>query len=324
VRKAGATLYREAVYDDTMRRLRMALVVLAVMAGCGGGGGGSGPWRAYAAPGTQGVTAVWAFAPDDVWAGSQIILHFDGTAFAPVVSPPLVGFVADFLGFAPDDLYAVAGVSLLHWDGAAWSVVSFADAIAPSELQALWGTSGDDLWLGDSLNGQVFHWNGAAWSTSNTMVVQVRDLWGSSDSDIYAGGQLGISHWNGSGWSAISDPLVENTDGVWGFGTDDVWAVGEFGTLAHWDGSAWTEAMDGDFPPDHLSVWGAAPDDVWTVGFSGDVSHWNGARWSPSAVGTFPYYPLLNKVHGSSASNVWAVGLSTDGKNSGVILRRGF
>src|SRR5262252_10638259 len=113
-----------------MRGPNTALLLGAVVvaAGCGGGGaGGGGAWRAYASPGTQGVTAVWAFAPDDVWAGSQIMLHFDGSAFRAVTTPP-IGFVADFLGFAPDDLYAVSGAALLHWDGAAWSTVSFGGA----------------------------------------------------------------------------------------------------------------------------------------------------------------------------------------------------
>ena len=126
----------------------------AIAAGCGGGGSdGGGPWHAYASPGSNGVTALWAFAPDDVWAGSQIILHFDGASFKPVDTPP-IGFVADFWGFAPNDLYAVSGPSLLHWDGVSWSVIDFADAIDPSNLTAVWGTSGGDLWLGDVWKGR--------------------------------------------------------------------------------------------------------------------------------------------------------------------------
>src|SRR5205814_7552989 len=118
-----------------MRRLALAILLGAAAASCGGGGGGgSTTWRSYASPGTNGVTALWAFAPDDVWAGSQIMLHFDGTSFKPVATPP-VGFVADFWGFAPNDLYAVSGNSLLHWDGNAWSIVDFAGAIDPFDLQ---------------------------------------------------------------------------------------------------------------------------------------------------------------------------------------------
>jgi hypothetical protein len=303
-----------------MRRLWLAVLVAAGMAGCGGGG--DGPWRSYGSPGTYGVTAVWAFAPDDVWAGSQIMLHFDGTAFTPVPTPP-IGFVTDFLGFAPDDLYAVAGSSLLHWDGAAWSTVDFGGAIDPTGLQAIWGTSRNDLWLGDSLNGRVHRWNGTTWTTTITQTVEVTDLWGSSSSDVYASGIFGMSRWNGGAWTEISDTAVEQAEAMWGFGANDVWAVGDFGTLAHWNGQAWTDTLPADddrFQEDHTSVWGAASDDVWAVGDFGAISHWDGRRWSQRQVGDFPYHPFLNKVHGSSASDIWVVGLSSDGKNTGVIL----
>ena len=308
-----------------MRRLVLAIVLGAgTAASCGGGGGGgNGSWHSYASPGTNGVTALWAFAPDDVWAGSQIMLHFDGTAFTPVATPP-IGFVADFWGFAPDDLYAVSGVSLLHWDGAAWSVVDFAGAIDPSDLTAVWGTSGDDLWLGDSLNGQVFRWNGTAWSTGITQTVMVADLWGVAGGPVYAGGTFGISRYDGSAWTSIADANVASeAAGMWGFGANDVWAAGDFGTLAHWDGAMWTDTIPADnpdFQDGTTSMWGAAPNDVWAVGDGGAISHWDGTGWSQIQVGAFPYYPFLNKVHGSSASDVWVAGLSSDGKNTGVIL----
>jgi len=71
---------------------------------------------------------------------------------------------------------------------------------------------------------------------------------------------------------------------------------------------------------DHASVWGAAPDDVWAVGDFGAISHFDGARWTQIQYGTFPFLPFLSKVHGSSAHDIWAVGRSSDGKNAGVIL----
>ena len=303
----------------------MTMTLFAAALGCGGGSGGSGGggiWHSYASPGTIGVTALWVFAPDDVWAGSQIVLHFDGSSFQPVTTPP-IGLVADFWGFAPDDLYAVSGASLFHWDGASFTLVDFKGAISPVDLQAVWGTSGNDLWLGDSLNGQVFRWDGATWTSTITQTVEVTDLWGASDSAVYAGGTFGLSRFGGSAWADIGGATVSGAAGVWGFADDDVWAVGDFATLAHWDGAAWTDTFpsaNANFLDSHKSVWGAAPNDVWAVGDGGAISHFDGARWSQIQTGTFPYYPFLNKVHGSSAADVWVVGLSSDGKNTGVIL----
>jgi len=312
-----------------MRGLALAILVGVGAASCGSGDGGNvgGGWRSYASPGTNGVTALWAFAPDDVWAGSQIMLHFDGTAFKPVPTPP-IGFVADFWGFAPNDLYAVSGSSLLHWDGTAWTIVDFAGAIHPIDLEAVWGTSANDLWLGDSLNGYVFRWNGTTWSTGITQTVEVSDLWGvPNGGPVFAGGTFGISRWSGSVWSSVADIGVANqAAGIWGFSATDVWAAGEFGTLAHWDGQMWTDtvpANNPDFEDNSKSIWGAAPDDVWAVGDGGAISHWNGKAWTQTQVGGFPFYPFLNKVHGSSANDIWVAGLSSDGKNTGVILHNG-
>ena len=295
--------------------------------GCGRSGSSNGGWQAYPVPGAMGVTAVWSFAPDDVWAGSQIVLHFDGSAWTEVATPvSTLGFVADFWGFAPDDLYAVTGVTLLRWDGTAWSTVDFGGAIVPTDLQAIWGTSDDDLWLGDMLNSRVFHWNGTAWSTTVAQTTDVEDLWGVAGAPggpLFASGTFGISRWNGSAWSAASGAaIMGGASGLWGFGAGDVWSVGDFGTLAHWNGAAWTDTTpdDPNFLPGGEAVWGAAPDDVWVVGDLGTIDHWDGKGWTQTLVGAFPYYPQLDKVHGSSADDVWVVGLGTDGKNDGVIL----
>ena len=54
-----------------MTRARAAVLLLAGIAGCGGSGNGSGPWRPFTIPNTFDVAALWAFAPNDVWAGGD-------------------------------------------------------------------------------------------------------------------------------------------------------------------------------------------------------------------------------------------------------------
>src|ERR687887_2323503 len=75
------------------------------------------------------------------------------------------------------------------------------------------------------------------------------------------------------GWS-WSNPLPQgNTlNSVWGSARDDVWAVGHFGTILHWDGSAWSASLSGiptDDAHNFYGVWGSARDDVWAVGLCG-------------------------------------------------------
>ena len=49
-----------------------------------------------------------------------------------------------------------------------------------------------------------------------------------------------------------------------------VWAVGDAGTILHYDGTRWSPSLAA-FPvgkkrPDLLGVWGSSPSDVWIVG----------------------------------------------------------
>ena len=66
-------------------------------------------------------------------------------------------------------------------------------------------------------------------------------------------------------------------NGVWGAAPDDVWAVGDGGFTAHWDGCAWTRTPS-PATQTLIAIDGTAGDDVWAVGELGAV-HWNGTAW---------------------------------------------
>ena len=52
---------------------------------------------------------------------------------------------------------------------------------------------------------------------------------------------------------------------VWAGAPDDAWAVGDHGTIAHFDGTKWTLAESGT--TEQLSaVHGSGPDNVWAEG----------------------------------------------------------
>jgi hypothetical protein len=308
-----------------MRRLGTAALLLALLAGCTDDEGGGSAWLPYSRPGMGPVTALWAFAPDDVWVGTGATAwHFDGGAFSEVPTPA-AGAIADFWGLAADDLYAVTASELLHWDGAAWSLVDLGGAIAPGQLTSVWADPGGDLWLGDAIDGRVFHRAGAVWSaTVAPTIVMLNDLWGAPGGPIHAGGASGLARWDGVAWADIhTDGVAGQASGLWGFGADDVWSVSAWGTLAHWDGVAWTDRRPSGTAPfldvNH-AIWGAAPDDVWTVGDSSAIAHWDGTSWRQAQVYVGSDLPSFGHVHGSSSGDVWVAGASEGG--AAVILHR--
>ena len=101
--------------------------------------------------------------------------------------------------------------------------------------------------------------------------------------------------------------------GVWGFSGSDVFAVGEGGTILHYDGTEWAPMSSGT-TSNLEEVWGTARNNVYAVGEDGTILHYNGTEWSPmeGAEGD-----LFLAVWGTGRSDVYAAGLGV-GTGSGV------
>lgn len=56
---------------------------------------------------------------------------------------------------------------------------------------------------------------------------------------------------------------------VWAQAANDVWVVGDQGTILHFDGTQWNRATSG-VSDDLFGVWAASATDVWAVGGSGN------------------------------------------------------
>jgi len=52
---------------------------------------------------------------------------------------------------------------------------------------------------------------------------------------------------------------------VWGSAANDVWAVGNAGTVLHWDGTVWAPVTVSTTKDLH-GIWGSGPNDIWAVG----------------------------------------------------------
>jgi hypothetical protein len=97
---------------------------------------------------------------------------------------------------------------------------------------------------------------------------------------------------------------------IWGSASDDIWAVGDAGTIVHWNGSEWSPSTySGVVTTSYLNqVWGSGANDVWAVGSGGTIIHWNGSSWSASPSGMIT---ALSGVWGSSSKDVWVAGGNT-------------
>ncbi|RME70944.1 MAG: hypothetical protein D6784_15885 [Chloroflexi bacterium] len=96
---------------------------------------------------------------------------------------------------------------------------------------------------------------------------------------------------------------------VWGSRANDVFAVGDNGTILHYDGSSWS-AMNSGFPDyDFFDIWGTSSRDVFVVGWGWNggfydsiVLHYDGSSWSK--VLSYPMDEFLS-IWGRSATDVF-------------------
>jgi hypothetical protein len=134
----------------------------------------------------------------------------------------------------------------------------------------------------------------------------LRAVWAVSADDVFAVGDGGtiLRRTNGA-WAAMSSGTTSKLRGVWGASSSDVWATGLSGTILHFDGTAWSPVTVTSSEID--GVWGSSSSDVWFVG-QGTVLHFDGASFSSTS-----FTGSLLSVSGTGPSDVWIAG-----ENAGV------
>lgn len=268
----------------------------------------------------NGLLAVAASSPTDIWAVGQTAIHFDGTAWTAYATPMIHGDNTSYLDgvvdFSPTDAWAAGivgigtatpGQVLEHWNGAAWNVVTgptFASGDQP-EIFGMTAVSANDIWAVGTL------------LTANQTLEAL------------------FEHWDGSAWTAYTGFFYGFFRAVSADASNDIWAVGYNGNVTfseHFDGTSWTHVPTPNVGTGANSLGGVvalAPDNVWAVGFSTAstqpppgqydvptktlIEHYDGTSWSVVSspnVGPNSQYQSnrLLGVTAVSPTDIWAFG----------------
>jgi len=210
-----------------------------------------------------------AVEPNDVWAvgseqGAPFSEHWDGASWHSVAlpAPPVAGGLNAISGSA-NDLWAVGAaadgtrVLTAHYDGTRWSYVPDA-GVSDGGLLTVAAVAPDDVWAGgDAL---LQHWDGTQWRDVSQSFSGVRGaLAAVSSSDVWLGAGNGMAHWDGAAWRPVTAQQLglsghanAQIGAVSALSPTDVWAAGTLGAsgassaplVVHWDGSAWSLAVD--------------------------------------------------------------------------------
>jgi photosystem II stability/assembly factor-like uncharacterized protein len=138
----------------------------------------------------------------------------------------------------------------------------------------------------------------------------LKGVGGNGEDDVYVVGENGtILHYDGISWSPAESGTTKHLYGISGISEDSVYVVGENGIILNYNGISWSPAESG-ISETLRGVWGNAADDVFAVGDNGTILHFNGSEWNPMESQTTAW---LLGVWGYSETNVYAVGGFYDG-----------
>jgi hypothetical protein len=154
--------------------------------------------------------------------------------------------------FGATDVYVVGGAVYKSTDGKSWKDVSPSDTKGNSLSGGLSGYSmfafaEDDYWLVHS--GIIFH------------------VFGPQAQDYRFGP------------STVNGPLHT----CWGTNSNDMYAVGDGGTILHFDGGSWTKMPSGT-TKDIGNIWGTSDQNIWAAGWNVHTNvavllHYDGTSW---------------------------------------------
>lgn len=178
-------------------------------------------------------------------------------------------------GSEPNDVYigghnADTPGCLWHFDGSSWETINL--PVTTFDVNGIYGFSSNDVWVvGETATdfSLILHFNGTGWQNySNSTGKALRCIWGSSPSNIWAGGTNTLFHYDGSSWTNF--PFFIPQQGVQilsmsGLNSNDIYMVGgrndvvqpidtSFYYLYNFNGSQWN-IIDSSYVTNTEYVW---------------------------------------------------------------------
>ena len=197
---------------------------------------------------TPPLYGIYSFSSTDIWLSAGIPIHGDGEnwvqyhLFDMGILGQDDGHLTKIWGGSSNDIYFVGTRgTIAHYQNGQWSRI---ESGTTTIIQDIWGSA--DLILcavsnvaspGDRKilkinNNQVADF---LWDTGR----RVQSIWFKNINAIYTCGGGVFSLKDDSGWHEINDIPLYYSESIRGEDYNDIWVVGDFGLLAHFNGFSW-------------------------------------------------------------------------------------
>jgi len=270
------------------------------------------------------VTALWAFANDDVYAVAGGFLNMYDGAVWNIQMTPLIDGTEDICGTPEGDLFAARGTRASRRVDEVWTHDELTDR--SRTLEAISGASSNSV-VSVGKYGTVAAFDGGGWKVGDkqSAIYDIGDLCGAGKEMWAAGWGSRPGVFDGGSWQWEDPPFNEVQDALYAAWIDPagtVWAAGQkfpesgTGLIARLDGGTWTTVFITQRPM--RDIWGTAADEIHAVGDGGLVVYFDGSDWNEFVAdgGTIDLKAIWGCTSGSPGATIHeyhAVGVGGSG-----------
>ena len=204
--------------------------------------------------------AIYSFSKNDIWCAGGAVFHFDGTTWNQIDSKivnsqaiPLDSVLfyntpyKAIWGTSSSNLYFVSArvretVNIIHWDGATASIVYTQVSQNDFGYSDINGTADNNIWAtglkSNTLAYFLFQYDGSIWKQDHSVPTVSTTVLPINNFDTIIGG-LGVYVGRFGNWRDMNFPVDRGIRKIRGKSINDLFAVGEYGNVAHFNGVSW-------------------------------------------------------------------------------------
>ncbi len=208
---------------------------------------------------STGGYAIYGFGKNDIWTAGGGVFHFDGTTWKQIDSKivnsqaiPLDSILfyntpyKAIWGTSSSNLYLVGGKGrVIYWNGSKASIIYDYNDPNDFSFSDINGTSTNNIWATgqkkSAFANLVFHYDGSLWRQDNSVPfyqeVSTTVFTPTYGQSIFGGVEVSIKKFDR--WYNMIYPIGYVIGKIRGKSINDFFAVGDWGTVVHFNGLTW-------------------------------------------------------------------------------------
>ena len=203
--------------------------------------------------------SIFAMSDNDIWLVADVVYHFDGSSFSLFYNTGAEG-AKRIWGNAGGDLWSVGNSgTMAHYSNGAWTKLTSGTSL---NIQDIWGginpTTGQEEILAVASNVAAIPQAKALLQISGNAVTAVNDsglalalssVWFIPGWKYFVGGDgLFSTTAIGNSWQVDTTQPLLYKDAIRGTGKNDIFVVGGYGLVSHWNGATWKQYAGNELP----------------------------------------------------------------------------